>query len=318
VAYLWSWAKQHCLPLFGPYEDAMSTRSTNLFHTRISGLLNLHRLLPARIVEDAAALEIPLAGQEGFIRQVLGWREFMRHVHEATDGFRELPGGKPTVASKPGDGGYSTWSGKTWRTRSAGAARIDGGAAPSHLGSEQDLPPAFWGEPSGLACLDRVVRDVWDESYSHHITRLMILSNLATLLDISPRALTDWFWCAYVDAYDWVVEPNVLGMGTFALGDLMTTKPYVSGAAYIHRMSDYCSECAFDPKKNCPITALYWAFLARHQKRLAGNPRMRMPYNSLKKRSAARRRDDRTTFERVCERLRKGELLTPDGAGPGE
>ena len=95
---------------------------------------------------------------------------------------------------------------------------------------------------------------VWAEGYSHHITRLMVLSNLATLLDVSPRELTDWFWVAYTDAYDWVVEPNVLGMGTFALGDLMTTKPYVSGAAYIDRMSDYCKACAFDPQKDCPIT----------------------------------------------------------------
>ena len=105
----------------------------------------------------------------------------------------------------------------------------------------------------------------------------MVLSNLATLLDVSPRELTDWFWVAYADAYDWVVEPNVLGMGTFALGDLITTKPYVSGAAYIDRMSDACAGCAFSPKRNCPITPLYWNFLAEQDARLDGNPRMAMP-----------------------------------------
>jgi deoxyribodipyrimidine photolyase-related protein len=124
----------------------------------------------------------------------------------------------------------------------------------------------------------------------------MILSNLATLLDVQPRELADWFWVAYTDAYDWVVEPNVLGMGTFALGELMITKPYVSGAAYINTMSDYCSACAFNPKTNCPITPLYWAFLARHQKNLMDNPRLRMPYVSLKKRSEGRRGKDQATF----------------------
>jgi deoxyribodipyrimidine photolyase-like uncharacterized protein len=128
-----------------------------------------------------------------------------------------------------------------------------------------------------------VVADVWEEGYSHHITRLMILSNIASLLDVSPRELTDWFWVAYTDAYDWVVEPNVLGMGTFALGELMTTKPYVSGAAYINRMSDYCGLCAFDPRSNCPITPLYWAFLQRHQKVLQANPRLRMPYSDTRR-----------------------------------
>lgn len=105
----------------------------------------------------------------------------------------------------------------------------------------------------------------------------MVISNLATLLGISPRETADWFWVAYTDAYDWVVEPNVLGMGTFALGDLFTTKPYVSGAAYIDRMSDYCGECSFSPTRDCPITSLYWDFLDRNEASLRGNPRLSMP-----------------------------------------
>jgi deoxyribodipyrimidine photolyase-related protein len=139
----------------------------------------------------------------------------------------------------------------------------------------------------------------------------MILSNVATLLDVRPRELTDWFWAAYADAYDWVVEPNVLGMGTFALGEMMITKPYVSGAAYINRMSDYCSACAFNPKTNCPITPLYWAFLARHQEKLKDNPRLRMPYASLKKRSKGRLGKDQAVFQILRDKLVAAEPVAP-------
>ncbi len=291
---LWAWAKDACLPHFGPFEDAMSLRSRTLFHTQVSALVHLHRLLPRQLVDDVSGMDIELNCREGFVRQVLGWREFMRHVHAATDGFRELPGELQRL------------SGLT-----AGGADKDAPAAPSYLGSAGALPPAFWGKASGLKCLDEAVRSVWDDAYSHHITRLMVLSNLATLLDVSPRELTDWFWCAYTDAYDWVVEPNVLAMGTFGVGDLLTTKPYVSGAAYIDRMGDYCSECAFHPKKNCPITPLYWAFLERHRERLAGNPRLRMPYATLGKRSADKVASDRATFEAVRATLAEGEELEP-------
>ena len=128
---------------------------------------------------------------------------------------------------------------------------------------------------------------------------------------MSPREITDWFWVAYTDAYDWVVEPNVLGMGTFGLGDLFTTKPYVSGAAYISRMSDFCGECAFDPRRNCPITRLYWAFLARHAEALAANPRMRLPLASLRKRRDEERRRDREVFRRCRDRLARGVSLRP-------
>lgn len=283
---LWRHARRHCLPGFGPFEDAMASASPGLFHTRIAPLLNLHRLLPRDVLRDVLDLDLPLASKEGFVRQVLGWREFVRHVHEATDGFRRLPG--------------------------QAVAEVDGGAAPAFLGAGADLPPAFWGRPSGLHCLDRVVADVWREGWSHHITRLMVLGNIAALLDVSPRQLTDWFWVAYTDAYDWVVEPNVLGMATFAAGDVMTTKPYVAGSAYLKRMSDYCGDCAFDPRRNCPLTRLYWAFLGRHADRLAGNPRMALPLRSATRRSAAERRRDAATFTAVSERLGRGAALGPD------
>lgn len=310
----WHWAKSVCMHHFGPFEDAMSTASRTLFHTLISPLLNLHRLLPRRVVSDVLALELPLNSQEGFVRQVIGWREFVRHVHLETDGFRRLPTGDPPTVELPGGAGW--WSAAESDRESSGPTthgRLDGGAAPSFAGADGPLPPALWGVRSGLTCLDVVVQGVLETGYSHHITRLMVVSNLGTLLDWSPRALTDWFWCAYIDAYDWVVEPNVLGMGTFAVGALMTTKPYVSGAAYIDRMSDYCADCAFDPKHTCPVTRLYWAYLERHRSRLEGNHRLRLPLASARKRSDDRKHRDRVIFEAVRTALTEGVSLEPDG-----
>lgn len=307
---LWQWALESCLPHFGPYEDAMTAVSTGLFHSRVSPLLHLHRLLPARVVTEVEALDLPLATREGFIRQVLGWREFIAHVHRTTDGFRTLA---PSRRTKPGDGGYRTWSGKAWKA-STPSGIADSGARPNALEAHTPIPRAYWGVPSGLHCLDHVVQSVWDAGWSHHITRLMVLSNLASLLDVDPRALTDWFWVAYTDAYDWVVEPNVLAMGTFSTGELMTTKPYVSGAAYINRMSDYCKDCAFHPKKNCPYTRLYWAYLERHRDRLSGNPRLRLPLKSASRRSREDVDLDRAVFEWVTRELGRGRRLDPEDA----
>jgi deoxyribodipyrimidine photolyase-related protein len=282
---LWRFGLASCLPHFGPYQDAMVERSNNLFHTRISGLVNMGRLLPKRLMRDVLALDIPLASKEGFVRQLLGWREYVRHVHEATDGFRELPPGL---------------------------------AARAETAEAMPLPPAFWGTTSGLHCLDKVVDDVWKEGYSHHITRLMVLGNIATLLDVSPRELTDWFWVAYVDAYDWVVEPNVLAMGTFSVGELMTTKPYVAGAAYIKRMSDHCESCAFDPNTNCPLTRLYWGYLQRHEPHLKENARMRLPMIALGKRDAAKKDEDQRLYKRVRGLLEQGKELTPSNLAVSE
>lgn len=308
---LWTWAKASCATHFGPYEDAMSTRSSGLFHTRISAVLNLHRLLPRDVVADVVALDVPLGSKEGFVRQVLGWREFVRHEHVATDGFRVLEFDVPR-AHEPGDGGFARWKGEPWpRT---GASRGDF-ARPSFLGAQEPLPPAFWGSASGLACLDHVVANVWREGWSHHITRLMVLANVATLLDVAPREVTDWFWAAYVDAFDWVVEPNVLAMGTFGAGDVMTTKPYVAGSAYVDRMSDSCATCAFEPGKDCPLTPLYWAFLARHAERLATNQRMSLPLRSLTRRNDAARAADQRVFDHVRAVLGRGGRLEPGRAG---
>jgi deoxyribodipyrimidine photolyase-related protein len=277
---IWRWALGECLPHFGPYEDAMTRSSGGLFHTRISALLNLHRLLPRKVLGDVLGHDIPFASKEGFVRQVLGWREFVRHVHRETDGFRKL-----------------------------GAT-----GAPSFLEASDPLPAAYWGKPSGLFCLDHVVEQVWAEGWSHHITRLMVLSNLATLLEVSPRELTDGFWVGYIDAYDWVVEPNVLAMGTFAVGEVMTTKPYVSGAAYISRMSDFCGASAFDPRTNCPITPLYRHFLNRKRVLLESNPRMALALRAAGKRSPQETSKDRRVFVQVKAAMAEGEPLVPDQA----
>jgi deoxyribodipyrimidine photolyase-related protein len=313
VERFWNWAKDQCLPHFGDYEDAMSTASTGLFHTRLSPLMNLHRLLPRRVVQESLALDIPFNGKEGFLRQIIGWREYVKHVHDASEGFRALPGGG--VADAPGDGGFASWAGKKWSPAAQAPHGVDGGACDSVLEGDLPLPAAWWGKRSGLNCLDTVVASVWEEGWSHHITRLMVLSNIATLIGANTRELTDWFWIAYVDAWDWVVEPNVLGMGTFSVGELMTTKPYVGGAAYLDRMSNYCAECRFSPNGNCPLRRLYWAFLARHGAKFSENQRMWTVMNGLKKRSEEDRRLDAALYERVRARLGAGEELTKGDGG---
>jgi deoxyribodipyrimidine photolyase-related protein len=288
VEHYWDWVMKSCLHHFGPYEDAMSTQSRQLFHTRVSSLLNLNRLLPRRVLSDVLAMDLPINSQEGLVRQVLGWREYVRHVHEVTDGFRDFTQTPPAFreTKPPVQSSDQTETAKK-------------------------LPAAFWGKESGLFCLDHVVSEVLEDAHTHHINRLMILSNWATLLDADPRALTDWFWVCFDDAYDWVVEPNVLGMGTAALGTLMVTKPYVSGSAYVNKMSDYCGECAFEPKRNCPMTHLYWAFLERSRSELKSNPRLRIVMSALSKRQAEKKTLDASVFETVSRTMESGGTLTP-------
>ena len=251
------------------------------------------------------------------MRQILGWREFVRHVHKAPPTVFAGSNGRrdPLSCDEPGDGGWSNWSGGRL---AAGIGELttdlDGGSRVVVFGSAfAELPPAFWGEPSGLRCLDRVVEQVWRRGLraphppsdgAGQPSHTAWTSRLATL--------TDWFWVAFADAYDWVVEPNVLGMGTFAAGEVMTTKPYVCGAAYLDRMGDHCGPCRFDPRKDCPVTALYWDFLARKEAKLADNLRLRMPLSALRKRSAERRARDAAVARDVRRRLARGEALEPD------
>ena len=288
-----------CLPNFGTYEDAMSEKSRGLFHSRLATLVNLHRLMPRRLVHSAMETQAPINSVEGFVRQMI-WREYVRHIHEVTDGFRTLD-----VERLPATRG-AQWE---------GFASEDEEVHPNHLGQQNPLPMAYWGQTSGLRCLDASVASVMESGWTHHIPRLMVLGNVANLLDVDPRQLTDWFHAAFIDAYDWVVEPNVFGMGTFALGSAMMTKPYVAGSAYINRMSDHCKSCQFHHKKTCPMTRLYWAYLKRHAPSFAGNHRMAIAMKNVERRADEEKERDVATFEHVRKTLLAGEEVRPPSEG---
>lgn len=246
------------LASFGPYEDAIADTEPELFHSALSASINLGQLDPLALCRRAEAAYreggVPLASVEGFIRQILGWREFMRHVYDER------------------------------RSMFAETNALD-----AHL----PLPAWYWGKPSGMRCLDLTVRQVLDTGYSHHITRLMVLCNVATLLGVNPQALNEWFWTTYVDAYEWVVTPNVVGMGTYADGGLCATKPYISSGKYLQRMGpSVCAGCQFNPASTsgataCPLNHLYWDFLERQRDRLKTNVRMGIPLAALKRLSPA-------------------------------
>ena len=234
----------HRLPLFGDYEDAMAVGMDTLHHSRLSTYLNNGLLLPRELCEAALNAyrdgHAPLNAVEGFIRQLIGWREYVRCYYEAM---------MPDV-------------------RHANALR-----------HERPLPDAYWTGATDMTCLRECVRPVLNEGYSHHIQRLMVLSNYANLVGVDPAALNEWFWSMYTDAYEWVVLPNVIGMSTFADGGVLASKPYVSSGAYIDRMSDYCNGCAYDVKIKtgpgaCPLNALFWRFVDRHRAHFMENGRV--------------------------------------------
>lgn len=289
---LWNWAKENVMVYFGPYEDAMTTEHRTLFHTTISSLLNLSRLLPTEIVKEAEYLDIPLNSKEGFIRQIIGWREFVKHVHDLTNGFVD---DSITNKARPGAG----WEGEWASPRNT----------PNILTNSNPLPPTFWGSESGMLCLDTAISDVIETGYTHHIPRLMVLANIGNLLGINPRELTDWFWAMFTDAYDWVVEPNVLAMGTYAVGGLMTTKPYVSGTPYIKKMGDYCGDCSLHFKKSCPISDMYWNFLDKNKDLFEGNIRLAMPLRTLGKKSEESKQVSKNVTNYVIDTLAEGKKL---------
>ena len=235
---------------FGPHEDAMLRGDWAMAHSLLSVPLNLGLLSPVEVAERAVQAlhdgDAPLASVEGFVRQVVGWREYVWHVY---------------------------WHlGPDYRRRNG-------------LGAREALP-AWWGELEAervdAACLSDVLEGVRDRGWVHHIPRLMVLGNWAAQRGYDPDALTEWFQTRFVDGYDWVMPANVVGMSQHADGGAMATKPYVSGGAYIDRMSDYCGGCRYNPRKRvgddaCPFTAGYWAYLDRNADRLEGNHRMARP-----------------------------------------
>lgn len=240
------------LPRFGPYEDAMSEQDPYGYHSLLSPLLNLSLLSPRECVETAVAAyrdgNAPLASVEGFVRQILGWREYMFHMFEAF----------------PGD--YH---------------------AVNALGHTRPLPDFYWTGETGMNCLRRVIGRVLENGYSHHIERLMVLGNFALLWGADPHELNHWFWSLYLDAYEWVVTPNTVGMASFADGGWVATKPYIASGAYVSRMSDYCKICVHDPKQAagenaCPFTTLYWAFLIEREGEPLLSGRMAQNYFGLR------------------------------------
>ena len=242
-----------CLPIFGDYQDAMKAGEDFMYHSLISPYLNCG-LLTAREVctrAEAAYLagDAPINAVEGFIRQILGWREFVRGIY-----WTEMPG-------------Y---------------------AQSNHLNATRNLPALYWTGQTPMRCMAECIGTTRRHAYAHHIQRLMVTGNFALLAGISPPQIEEWYLAVYADAYEWVELPNVHGMVMHADGGRMGSKPYAASGAYIDRMSDYCKGCAFDPKvklgpKACPFNYLYWNFLIENQASLQPNPRMSLPYVTLAK-----------------------------------
>jgi len=232
------------LPRFGPHEDAMLASEWKLAHSVLSSSLNLGLLHPQEVVDAAVAAyesgTAELASVEGFIRQIIGWREYVW-------GLRWLWGDD-----------WLSWN---------------------ELEAHRNLPPALTGAGTEMACVANVVAKVDSHAYAHHIERLMVLGNLCLLAGVAPQQLVDWMWEQFIDGAEWVMQPNVVGMSLHADGGRMATKPYAAGGAYLSRMSDHCKGCRYNPKLRtgpdaCPFTTLYWDFIARHEERFAPNHRM--------------------------------------------
>ncbi|MBD2106156.1 cryptochrome/photolyase family protein [Nodosilinea sp. FACHB-13] len=232
------------LQTFGPYQDAMVTGEDTMWHALLSPYLNLGLLHPLEVVERAEAAlaehDLPLNSVEGFIRQVMGWREYMRGLYLHFDA----------------DYGDRNW-----------------------FDHRQPLPEFFWTGEVEMNCLHQVIAQISRMGYAHHIQRLMILSNFSLIAGFTPQEVKDWFHAVFIDAYDWVMQTNVIGMGLFADGGLLASKPYASSANYVNKMSDYCKGCRYNPKQRtgedaCPFNFFYWDFLHRHRDKLQAQGRM--------------------------------------------
>lgn len=260
---------EHTLPEFGRYEDAMWTDEAFLYHSRLSGPLNLKLLDPRACVEAAVIAyhngTAPLNSVEGFVRQILGWREFIRGIY-----WREMPD-------------YADLN---------------------FLKHDRDVPSFFWDGDTDMECVRQSMQHVINHAYSHHIHRLMVLGNLAQLLGVQPLKFHEWHMAMYVDAIDWVSLPNTLGMSQFGDGGIVGTKPYCSTGNYINRMSPFCRNCRYDCRKRtgedaCPFTTLYWDFLDRNHDHLQDNQRMSFAIRNLEK-----RREDSTEMNAIRQLAR--------------
>ena len=241
----------HVLPQFGAWQDAMHAEEPFLFHSLISFALNTKMLNPREVVAAAQQAwrsgHAPLPAVEGFIRQILGWREYVRGIYwSQMPGYREL----------------------------------------NALDQHAPLPDWFWTGKTQMRCLAHAVGQSLTEAYAHHIQRLMVIGNFSLLSGLSPQAVHEWYLGVYIDAFEWVELPNTLGMSQFGDGGLLASKPYVSSASYIHKMSNYCQGCRYQHTQRtgelaCPFNALYWDFFARNQARLGNNPRLGIVFKQL-------------------------------------
>ena len=244
---------------FGAYQDAMWTDTPTGWHSLLSVALNLHLLDPREVIAAAEQAyrkgKVPLEGAEGFIRQILGWREFIRGVY-----WLDMPAMRDA----------------------------------NHYAHTRDLPRWFWSGDTKMACVRDSLKQTLELGYAHHIQRLMVTGNFALLAGLSPQQVCDWYLAVYVDAIEWVELPNTAGMALHACGPRFTSKPYVASGAYIQRQSNYCSGCRYDPAQRsseaaCPYTTLYWHFIAQHEKALAANPRTALMAKNLQKLSQQER-----------------------------
>ncbi|MFQ3678919.1 MAG: cryptochrome/photolyase family protein [Pseudanabaenaceae cyanobacterium] len=266
---------EHRLDGFGPYEDAVRIGEPFLFHSVLSIYLNNGLLLPQEVCEGAIAAydagQARLNSVEGLVRQVLGWREFIRIYYEA-----QMPAVREV----------------------------------NHFGFTQPLPAAFWDGEIDLACVRDALHHVRTRAYSHHIQRLMILSNFSNLTQTDPRALNRWFYWAYADAYEWVELPNVLGMATYADGGILASKPYIAGGNYVHKMSDACAHCPYDVKQKtgdraCPLNYLYWDFVAQHPSDFLENGRVSLALRTYHKKTDAEKQAIADSAARFRQNLRR-------------
>lgn len=247
---------EHSLMLFGDYQDAMVNNEPFVYHSILSPYINIGLLSPREVCDAVESAykdgKAPLNAAEGFIRQIIGWREYIRGIY---------------------------WLKMPHYVNSNG------------LNAKKPLPNFYWGEASGMACIDACVKSTYEHAYSHHIQRLMVTGNFALLAGIDPMAVHEWYLAVYCDAYEWVELPNTIGMALHADGGVLATKPYAASGAYINRMSNFCSDCQYSVKEKvgdsaCPFNYLYWNFMLTHQKRFKNNPRMGFVYRNLDKMDA--------------------------------
>jgi deoxyribodipyrimidine photolyase-related protein len=269
----------HRLADFGDWQDAMKAGSPHLFHSLISTSLNLGLLLPLDICRRAEAAYrqglAPLNAVEGFIRQILGWREYIRGIY-----WLKMP---------------------EYRRLNA-------------LGANRRMPWFYWSGETRMRCMREAIGATIEHAYAHHIQRLMITGNFALLAGLDPDQVDEWYLAVYADAYEWVEMPNTRGMALFADGGIVGSKPYAASGAYINKMSDYCAGCAYDVKdatgpNACPFNALYWDFIARHSARFEGNNRMAMPLMAMKKMTPDKLAALRDRAEGWLDAMDRGELV---------